>query len=241
MSRYSSRILNRPWSAFRALHQRLSVKVAAAIVSVAAGVLVVAGGLSLWLFVGAEMKTVAALHQLQAETAAKGILRFVDDLESHLRGLIGPSWASSNEGDRRVDALRTLRALPPVSTLRLLDPQGREQLRVSRLGPDIAGSGADFSQTEAYAAARRQGRYVSPVYFQEGSEPYVTIDVGGLSSQQGSVAADVNLKLIWDLVTAMRIGVPYLIQGRAFRQNCNPRYLVSFSARLRRARAASEG
>lgn len=198
--------LAHPAQFMRGLGRRLSVKVAAAIAGVAALVLVSAGGISLWLFLGAQMRAVTALHQVQAATAAEGILRFVDELESHLRWLIAPSWSSTNADDRRIDALRTLRALAPVSTLRLLDPQGREQLRVSRLGPDVSGSGSDFSRADAYLAARRQGRHVGPVYFQDGSEPYVTIHLGGASARQGSVVADVNLKLIWDIVAATRIG-----------------------------------
>lgn len=190
----------------RKLGQRLSFKVAAAIAGVAALVLVCAGGMSLWLVLGAQMRAVTALHQLQAATAAERILRFVDELETHLRWLITPSWASTNEDDRRIDALRTLRALAPVSTLRLLDPQGREQLRVSRLGPDVVASGADLGRTDAYLAARRQGRHIGPVYFQDDSEPYVTLHLGGPSARQGSVVADVNLKLIWDIVAATRIG-----------------------------------
>ena len=182
------------------------MKVAAAIAGVAALVLVCAGGMSLWLILGAQMRTVTALHQLQAATAAERILRFVDELEAHLRWLIAPSWSSTNEDDRRIDALRTLRGLAPVSTLRLLDPQGLEQLRVSRLGPDVVASGADLGRTDAYLAARREGRHVGPVYFQDGSEPYVTIYLGGTSARQGSVVADVNLKLIWDIVAASRIG-----------------------------------
>lgn len=212
MSRSISWIF-RPFQRFlQALRRRLSVKVATAIIGVAASVLAVAGGMNLYLFAGTQMKATAALHQLQAETAATSILRFVDDLESHLRWLITPSWTGSSEDDRRVDALRTLRALPPVSTLRLLDPQGWEQLRVSRLGPDIVGSAADLSHTESYAVARQRGRHVGTIYFQDGSEPYVTIHVGGTSDRQGSVVADVNLKLIWDIVAAIRIGET----GRAF-------------------------
>ncbi|MBL8571674.1 MAG: sensor histidine kinase [Phreatobacter sp.] len=158
------------------------------------------------------MTAIASMHQLQATTAAASIQRFVDDIETHLRSLIGPSWASTGEDDRRVDALRMLRALPAVSTLRLVDPQGREQLRVSRLGPDIAGSGTDLGQTEAYGAARQRGRHVGAVYFLDGSEPYVTIHVGGASDRRGSVVADVNLKLISDTVAGIRIGEA----GRAF-------------------------
>ena len=80
---------------FRQLKHRLSAKVAVAIIGVAAAVLIVAGCLSLWLLVSAQMATIAALHQLQAETAALKIQHFVDDLESHLRWLIAPSWAST--------------------------------------------------------------------------------------------------------------------------------------------------
>lgn len=163
MNRSISRFLERSVGILQGHNHRLSLKVAAAIVGVAASVLVIAGGMSLWLFAGAQTKTLTALHQAQVATAAEHIQRFVDDLESHLRWLIAPSWAGTNEDDRRIDALRTLRALAPVSTLRLLDPQGREQLRVSRLGPDVAGSGADLGRTGAYAAARRQGRHVGPV------------------------------------------------------------------------------
>lgn len=237
MSRSISWMFQHLRPAFQAARRHLSVKVAAAIVGVAASVLIVAGGLGLWLFVGTQMKTISALHQLQAATAAAGILRFVDDLEGHLRWLIAPSWTSSNVDDRRVDALRTLRALPAVSTLRLLDPQGREQLRVSRLGPDIAGSGADLSQTEAYATARQQGRHVGAVYFQDGSEPYVTIHVGGISVRQGSVVADVNLKLIWDMVAAIRIGQA----GRAFLTDSQGRLIShpDISLVLRRAEISS--
>lgn len=237
MSRFVSWTSNLLRRAFQVPRQHFSVKVAAAIIGVAASVLIVAGGLGVRMFVDAQVKTITALHQLQAETAAAGILRFVDDLESHLRWLITPSWTSFNEDDRRVDALRTLRALPAVSTLRLLDPQGREQLRVSRLGPDITASGADLGHSEAYATARQQGRHVGPVYFQDGSEPYVTIHVGGTSLRHGSLVADVNLKLIWDMVTAIRIGKA----GRAFLIDSQGRLIShpDISLVLRRAEISS--
>lgn len=212
MSGYARRTLGTLSRAYLALNSRLSAKVASAIIGVAASVLLVAGGASLWVFARAQTETVSALHQLQATTAAQRIARFVDDIDSQLRWLITPSWSSTNDEDRRVDALRTLRASAAVSTLRLLDPMGREQLRVSRLGPDVSGSGTDFGATEAHAIARRQGRHVGPIYFHDGSEPYVTIHVSGKSVQQGSVVADVNLKLISDMIASMRIGEA----GRAF-------------------------
>lgn len=237
MSRSTVWILALPRRVCGSFRRHLSVQVAAAIIGVAALVLGAAGGWSLYLFAGAQMTAIASMHQLQATTAAASIQRFVDDIETQLRSLIGPSWANTNEDDRRVDTVRMLRALPAVSTLRLVDPQGREQLRVSRLGPDIAGSGTDLSQTEAYKAARQQGRHVGAVYFLDGSEPYVTIHVGGASDRRGSVVADVNLKLISDTVAGIRIGEA----GRAFLVDSQGRLIShpDISLVLRRTEVAS--
>lgn len=206
MRRASRPFLLRSAKVVRAFGRRLSVKVAAGIIGVAALVLASAGGLSLWIFLGVQMRTVTELHQLQASTAAERIQRFADGIEWRLGELVAAPWLTSSDEDRRIDALRTLRALPPVSTLRLIDPEGREQLRVARLGPDITASGADFSQNRDYLAARQSGSRVSAVYFQDGSEPYATFYLRGSSPRHGGLAADVNLKLIWDIVAATRIG-----------------------------------
>ena len=186
--------------------RRLSMKVALAIVGVAALVLVSAGSVSVWLFRDAQLRSLTALHVLEASMAADRIERFIDDLDRRMAELVALPWSSTSDDDRRIDTLRTLRALAPVHTLRLIDPQGREQVRVARLGADIAGSGADFSGNADYLAAARTGRHTGRVYFQDGSEPYVTLALRGPSTRQGGVVADVNLKLIWDIVAATRIG-----------------------------------
>jgi signal transduction histidine kinase len=59
--------------------------------------------------------------------------------------------------------------------LRHVDLTGREQLRVSRLDPDVVGSGDDHSQKPEFLGARGGKTYWSPVYFKNDWEPYVTL------------------------------------------------------------------
>ena len=58
---------------------------------------------------------------------------------------------------------------------------------------------------------RRRSAY-SPVYFRDGSEPYLTIARAESAPNGGVLLAEVNLKFIWDVVSRIRVGQP----GRAY-------------------------
>src|SRR4029079_6978675 len=45
-----------------------------------------------------------------------------------------------------------------------------------------------------------------PVHYQRDSEPYMRIAVAGNRAAAGIVVADINLKLIWDIIAAIKIG-----------------------------------
>ena len=64
-----------------------------------------------------------------------------------------------------LDFLRVLRNAPAVGELGHLDLAGKEQLRVSRLEPDVVGSQEDFSRAPKFVEARAGKMYWSPVYF----------------------------------------------------------------------------
>ena len=86
-----------------------------------------------------------------------------------------------------------------------LDAAGREQLRVSRLAMDMAGSQADFSKDPRFLEAREGRTYFSPVYFRKESEPYMTMALAS-GNGTGVTVAEVNLKFIWDVVSQIKIG-----------------------------------
>ena len=65
---------------------------------------------------------------------------------------------------------------------------------------------------EAIVGARAGGVWYGPVVYRRDSEPHMTIAVAGNRAADGIAVADSNLKLIWEVIAATKIGR----SGRAF-------------------------
>jgi hypothetical protein len=48
--------------------------------------------------------------------------------------------------------------------------------------------------------------YYGPVYFRRESEPYMTLSVAGTRPEYGVSVAEVQLKLVWNVVSQMKVG-----------------------------------
>src|SRR5690606_18605933 len=105
---------------------------------------------------------------------------------------------------RRFDGLRLLRQVPAITELAQLNSAGKEQLRVSRLAMDVVGSQKDFSKEPVFNEAASKKVYYGPVYFRRESEPYMTLALAGTRRDAGVSVAEVNLKLIWDVVSQIK-------------------------------------
>ena len=107
---------------------------------------------------------------------------------------------------RRFDGVRLLRQVPAITELSQLDATGHEQLRVSRLAMDVLGSQIDYSKDPKFTEAVAHKVYYGPVYFRRESEPYMTLSLAGTRRDAGVSVAEVNLKLIWDVVSQIKVG-----------------------------------
>jgi signal transduction histidine kinase len=191
---------------------RLLVKYIALIFLVVLVALVTHGVLEAW-FVSREHKaSLVRIQREQAEAAAARIGQFIKEIESQIGWTTQLPWSAGTLEQRRFDALRLLRQVPAITELAQVDPGGREQLRVSRLAMDIVGSGIDLSQEVKFKEAIARKVYYGPVYFRLKSEPYMTLALAGTQRSSGVSIAEVNLKLIWDVVSAIRVGK----HGRAY-------------------------
>src|SRR5262249_1698366 len=83
---------------------------------------------------------------------------------------------------------------------------GHERLRVSRLAMDSVDSGLDLSKDPKFTEAVANKVYYGPVYFRRESEPYMTLSLAGTRKDAGVSIAEVNLKLIWDVVSQIKVG-----------------------------------
>jgi class 3 adenylate cyclase len=151
----------------------------------------------------------ARLDQLlgvQATSAAAEIHDFIYGITNQLGWLVQLSWTDEPDERRRTDALRLFRQAPAIVSLTLLDNRGLERLHVSRIGLNRIESRTDRSTDPALVGARATQIWFSDVSYNRGSEPYLTVAVVGNRPAVGAVIAEVNLKLIWDVISAIKVG-----------------------------------
>ena len=142
----------------------------------------------------------------QAEAAAAKISQFIKEIESQLGWTTQLPWSAGSIEQRRFDALRLLRQVPAITELAQVDSTGKERLRVSRLAMDVVDSGLDLSKDPKFTEAVAHKVYYGPVYFRRESEPYMTLSLAGSRKDAGVSIAEVNLKLIWDVVSQIKVG-----------------------------------
>jgi signal transduction histidine kinase/CheY-like chemotaxis protein len=146
------------------------------------------------------------IQREQAEAAAAKIGQFIKEIESQLGWTTQLPWSAGSIEQRRFDALRLLRQVPAITELSQVDATGKERLRVSRLAMDVVGSSADFANDPKFTEAVARKVYYGPVYFRRESEPYMTLAIAGTRRDAGVSIAEVNLKLIWDVVSQIKVG-----------------------------------
>lgn len=188
------------------MHSRLFRKYALLFAGVVAAALVVSGLLEILFSYQDQRRSLEILQREQARFAAERIGQFVKDVEEQIAWTLNRHDYTSSDNDRRIDALRLLRQAPAVTEITLIDSAGREQVKVSRVAPDVVGSGLDRSEHSAFGAALGQKPYYGPVYFRYGSEPYMTIGIAGNRVSAGVTIAEINLRFVWDTLEQIRIG-----------------------------------
>ena len=172
----------------------------------AAAPLLIAGGSEAWFGYHDQRARLNVLLDAEARLAAVTIGDFIDGIRDQLSWTVQVPW-SDNPGDRRrLEALRLLRHVPAVESLQLVDAAGRERLFVSRIGLNRIDARDDLSTNVAVAGARAHRNWFGAATFHEGSEPFMTMAVAGTRSADGVVIAEVNLKFIWEVISAIRIG-----------------------------------
>ena len=185
---------------------RLFLKYVALFVAVVCLALFANGLFEIWFSYQEHKTALIRIQREQAEAAAAKIGQFVKEIEGQLGWTVQLPWSASTLEQRRFDALRLLRQVPAITELSQLDSVGKEQLRVSRLAMDVVGSGLDLSKDPKFTETVARKVYYGPVYFRRESEPYRTLAVAGTRRDAGVSVAEVNLKLIWDVISQIKVG-----------------------------------
>ena len=184
----------------------LAAKLAAALVGLVALVLLVNGAINMWLSYGEAKNAALGVQGEKAQAAAQRVGEFVAEIENQIGWTTRLEWSRVPLEQQRYDFTRLLRQVPALTEVSYLDGKGKEQLKVSRLEPDVIASGRDFSSDPRFTKAVADKVWFGPVYFRRGSEPYMTVAVAHAGHDSGVTVAEVNLKLIWDVITNIRVG-----------------------------------
>jgi signal transduction histidine kinase/CheY-like chemotaxis protein len=230
--------------------RRLFTKYVALFVAVVCIALVSNGVFDVLFYYQEHKASLIRIQREQAEAAAAKIGQFIKEIESQLGWTTQLPWSAGSIEQRRFDALRLLRQVPAITELAQLDATGKERLRVSRLAMDVVASGADLSNDPKFTEAVARKVYYGPVYFRRESEPYMTLAIAGTRRDAGVSVAEVNLKLIWDVVSQIKVGE----RGHAYVVDAQGRLIahpdislvlrntdMSKLAQVRAARASASG
>ena len=201
---------------------RLFVKYMALFLAAVLVALVTSGASEVWFSYQEHKTSLVRIQREQAEAAAAKIGQFVKEIESQLGWTTQLPWSAGTIEQRRFDGLRLLRQVPAITELAQLDSAGKEQLRVSRLAMDVVGSQKDLSREPMFIEAVAKKVYYGPVYFRRESEPYMTLALAGARRDAGVSVAEVNLKLIWDVVSQIKVGE----RGQAYVVDANGRLIA---------------
>jgi signal transduction histidine kinase len=188
------------------IRSRLFTKYVALFVAVVGVALLSNGIFEVFFYYREHKAALIRIQHEQAEAAAAKIGQFIKEIESQLGWTTQLPWSASSLENRRFDALRLLRQVPAITELAQVDSTGKERLRVSRLAMDVVDSGLDLSKDPKFTEAVAHKVYYGPVYFRRESEPYMTLALAGTRKDAGVSIAEVNLKLIWDVVSQIKVG-----------------------------------
>src|SRR5271170_20277 len=211
-----------PAAGVSTVRSRLFIKYVALFVTVVVLALVANGAFEILFSYQENKASLISIQHEEAEAAAGKIEQFIAEIVNQVGWTTQLPWSDSTLEQRRFDALRLLRQVPAITELAQLDASGHEQLRVSRLTMDVVGSGIDYSNKPGFIEAVAHKVYYGPVYFRRESEPYMTLSLAGTRRDNGVSIAEVNLKLIWDVVTKIKVGQ----RGHAFVVDANGRLIA---------------
>jgi adenylate cyclase len=159
-----------------------------------------------WFGYGDQRTLLNALLRVEAASGASRIRSFLDGIREQLGWTLQRPWTAGSEEQHRLDSMRVLRQAPAIVDIALVDDAGIERLSVSRIDLNSAGSGVDRSADAVVRAARAAGAWYGPVSYRGGSEPFMTIAMAGNRNAVGIAVAEVNLKLIWEVISSIGVG-----------------------------------
>jgi GAF domain-containing protein/HAMP domain-containing protein len=170
----------------------------------------IASGLQAALNIRAQQAALFDKQSAIAQDASKAVSDFIEDKFNSLE----TSIKFTNPVDSTPEAQKTfvdgfLGVHPSFKQFVLLDTQGNI-LAFSSRSSRVLSAQFTINSQEALAPTLSKKRYISPVYIDDSTnEPLIVMAVpvtNAVGDIQGTLATEVNLKFMWDLVDQLKVG-----------------------------------
>lgn len=189
----------------------LSATLAIAFFSLSLVVLIISTGLQVYSNVTSQRESLASKQQMIAQETASTVTAYIQDKINFLNAasrLTRPFDGSRETQERIVNSMLGIQ--PEFRQVILLDNQGQQIAWTSRLSQSASGNLADILLPETIAKIEKGTEYISPVYIDKNtSEPLsvFAVPIKNIFGEfQGVLAAEVNLKFMWDLMDQVKVG-----------------------------------
>jgi putative methionine-R-sulfoxide reductase with GAF domain len=184
---------------------------AIAIFILSAAVLLISGGLQIYYNYQTQREIVFSQQQLIAQDAALSVSQFIQEkfgvLETAVN-LVRVAEVSPAEQKRVLE--NALGVQSAFRQLVLFDAEGQVLAQSSRLTQVKFAAFLERIPEDLLTQVQQTDRYISPVIIDEAtSEPLVIVAVPAFSilgDFEGMMAAELNLKFMWDLVDQLEVG-----------------------------------
>ncbi len=174
-------------------------------------ILIVVGGLAIYLNYLTYQDALSAQQLLIAQDAGKTVVNSIEEKYAGLETAIefaNPVSAAPNVRENFMASLLGIH--PAFRQFALLDGGGQQLAQISRVSPSLSAQFTRQLEGDSLTQTAEGQRYISPVYIDDtSSEPLVAIAIpvkNVLGDFQGTLVAEVDLKFMWDLVDQLRVG-----------------------------------
>ncbi len=145
-----------------------------------------------------------SVQREKAEAAAARIGEYLMGIEQRIASSAMPKPGVSALQQRSAE-IQYLKGVQAIREIALLDPQGKEVLKVSRQAADVVNSGKDYSAAEFFSQIQSGRPYRSPVYFRDGGL-FMTEAMSVGPVEAGITISEIDLEFLLDGITRIQVG-----------------------------------
>ncbi len=189
----------------------LTTTLAIAFFTLSVVTLLVNGSFVLYTNYKSYRESIAAQQELVAQDASKSVASFIQDKFNGLESAVRFANPVVADPEIRKTIMGNLLGLDPAFRQFVsLDSNGRQLAQISRTSPTLSSQFTSQLKEDLINQTSKDQYFISPIYIDDmTSEPLITIAVpikNDFGDFQGVLAAEVDLKFMWDLVDQLKVG-----------------------------------